>query len=245
MRFLEWLDEQGLELGTLTQPHLDQWLTTTSQPDLIRPFITWARRHHLVTDLTMAPKPRTQPEAFLDDEQRWEQLNRCVTDDTMPLDVRVTGALILLFGLPTARILHLTADNLRRNGDDTYLVLDQHPLLLPPRLGKLLLTMADQARNPSAIARRHNPHRFLFPGRVPGQPIVANTYGRRLAPYGIRPRESRNTALLTLAEDLPAVVIADFLGLHINTAVGWVRLAKRDWSTYLAARAEHQTQQRP
>jgi hypothetical protein len=36
---------------------------------------------------------------------------------------------------------------------------------------------------------------------------------------------------------LPASVLADLLGIHINTAVRWAHRAKRDWTSYLAARA--------
>ncbi|GAA5768853.1 hypothetical protein [Streptosporangium roseum] len=44
--------------------------------------------------------------------------------------------------------------------------------------------------------------------------------------------------LVALVDDIPAPILADILGLHINTAVRWANIAKRDWSAYLAARAE-------
>ncbi|WP_328399852.1 hypothetical protein [Nocardia sp. NBC_00403] len=70
---------------------------------------------------------------------------------------------------------------------------------------------------------------LLFPG-------FRGTFGTRLNQHGITPHASRNTALLTLATELPAAVLADLLGLHPGTAVRWVRIAKRDWHTYLAER---------
>jgi hypothetical protein len=33
-----------------------------------------------------------------------------------------------------------------------------------------------------------------------------------------------------------AAVLADFLGIHVNTAVRWVDYARQDWTAYLAAR---------
>jgi hypothetical protein len=45
---------------------------------------------------------------------------------------------------------------------------------------------------------------------------------------------------MALAADLPAAIIADLLGMHINTAIRWVRYAGRDWADYLAARAAEQ-----
>lgn len=53
---------------------------------------------------------------------------------------------------------------------------------------------------------------------------------------GIFVRAARNTALCTLAEDLPAPILADLLGMHITTAVRWTKLVKRDWTHYLAER---------
>jgi hypothetical protein len=53
--------------------------------------------------------------------------------------------------------------------------------------------------------------------------------------YSARP--ARNGALAALASDLPAAILADLLGLHVNTAVRWVTYARRDWTDYLAARA--------
>ncbi len=41
---------------------------------------------------------------------------------------------------------------------------------------------------------------------------------------------------VALAADLPAAILADLLGLHVNTAVRWVTYARRDWTGYLAAR---------
>jgi hypothetical protein len=45
---------------------------------------------------------------------------------------------------------------------------------------------------------------------------------------------------MAFAADLPAAIIADLLGMHINTAIRWVRYAGRDWADCLAARAAEQ-----
>jgi hypothetical protein len=49
-------------------------------------------------------------------------------------------------------------------------------------------------------------------------------------------RGGRNTALISLAGDLPAPVLAGLLGLSITTGVRWTRYAKRDWENCLADR---------
>jgi hypothetical protein len=48
--------------------------------------------------------------------------------------------------------------------------------------------------------------------------MAAGTLSRRLLDHGIDAGSTRNTALLTLAADLPAPVLADLLGLHVDTA---------------------------
>lgn len=78
--------------------------------------------------------------------------------------------------------------------------------------------------------------RWLFPGRIPGQPLDLHSLNNQLNRRGISARPARNGALAALASDLPAAVLADFLGIHVNTAVRWVTYARRDWTTYLAAR---------
>jgi hypothetical protein len=51
-------------------------------------------------------------------------------------------------------------------------------------------------------------------------------------------RASRNTALITLAADLPVKVLSDLLGINIATSVLSARQAARDWNGYVAALPE-------
>jgi hypothetical protein len=108
-------------------------------------------------------------------------------------------------------------------------------LRLPPRLGAIMGELAD--RPPTRLMIHHGPDapRWLFPGRVPGQPIDNHSLTNRLNRHGISARPARNGALMALAADLPAAIIADLLGMHINTAIRWVKYAGRDWADYLAA----------
>ena len=118
------------------------------------------------------------------------------------------------------------------------ITIDQHPVLLPPRLAELLHAAA-QAQSPSALGRSLPRTGWLFPGsKIPGRHMAPSTLSRRLLHRGIEARSTRNTALLALAADLPAPVLADLLGLHVSTASRWATYARRDWSAYLAARAE-------
>jgi hypothetical protein len=84
---------------------------------------------------------------------------------------------------------------------------------------------------------------WLFPGHMPGRPITPSTLGERLRAIGIYAQPGRRAALLDLAAQMPAAVLADALGLHQTTAAKWMHQAGGDWSRYAAdlARRPHQT----
>ncbi|WP_186581987.1 MULTISPECIES: hypothetical protein [unclassified Streptomyces] len=49
-----------------------------------------------------------QPSVLIEDDERLQQLRRCVQDETTPLAARVVGSLVLLLGLQISKILRLT-----------------------------------------------------------------------------------------------------------------------------------------
>ncbi|MGH3300527.1 MAG: hypothetical protein ACRDOK_02395 [Streptosporangiaceae bacterium] len=51
---------------------------------------------------------------------------------------------------------------------------------------------------------------------------------------GIYAQTGRRAALLSLAAQLPAAVLADLLGIHQTTAARWMHEAGGDWSSYAA-----------
>ena len=71
-------------------------------------------------------------------------------------------------------------------------------------------------------------------GGLPGKPITAARLGSRLRALGVRAQTGRRAAMLDLAGQLPAAVLADLLGLAPATAVKWMRQAGGDWSRYAA-----------
>lgn len=234
---LAWLDEHDLSLADLTQDHVDTWLAAGNTPRyLIRYFLNWTSARGLTRTLTVPTLPRRQPADLLDEQARQNLLRQCLTDDTMPVDVRAAGALTLLFGLPAERLRHLTANQLDHRDGDTYLTVGTHPLLLPPRLADLLRSLADRPHPRPLLAHRQQGPPWLFPGMVPGQPIAGRAFTARLVRNGIPVRTARNGATAALAADLPAAILADLLGMHIHTAVRWVTYTRRDWTDYLAAR---------
>jgi ribosomal protein L40E len=238
LEFLAWADQQGIVLADLGQDDVDRSLgeEQTQRRYQVSYFLGWAADRGFSRRLTVPPIQRTEPADFLDDDQRWQLLQHCLTDGTLPIAVRAAGALVLLFGLQLQRIRHLTTGQVTEKDGRAYLTAGHHPVLLPPRLGALLRELADQP--PPRLMISHGPDapRWLFPGHVPGQPINLRSLTTQLNSHGISARPARNGALVALATDLPAAILADFLGLHVNTAVRWVAYARSDWTSYLAAR---------
>lgn len=116
-----------------------------------------------------------------------------------------------------------------------HLRLGQTPVLLPPALALLIDEQLQQpARAPFGSIT--NGTRWLFPSPHPGRHVEPKTLYMRLATIGITVRPGRRAALMALAQDLPAAVLARLVGLHVTTAAAWSRELKRDWSAYLSTR---------
>jgi hypothetical protein len=244
LELLEWIDSQGLSLHTLRQDDIDRWLdeATTQRRNAARYFIKWTNQRRLTGNLVVPDVPWQHPAEFIDEDDRWQLLRRCLTDEAMPIDIRAAGALTLLFGPRGERIRNLTADQIIDEEQNTYLALSEHPLLLPPRLAGLLRRLANEPPPRLTVPHGLTDPRWLFAGRVPGQPIGNSALSRRLNRYCITIRTARNGALAALAMDLPAAVLADLLDIHLHTAIRWVKHARRDWADYLAARAAEQAE---
>ena len=91
---------------------------------------------------------------------------------------------------------------------------------------------SDQLCGPDAAIGDPGASPWLFPGGQPGQPISAYQLAGRLRQLGIRSGQSRSAALFQLATDLPAVILARLLGIHITVAAAWQRAAAGDWAGY-------------
>lgn len=232
--FLRWLEKQGQDLGTAGQADLDQWLNEGSTVRRrLHDFIAWTNQCGLTRDLEIAWLPEGEPVNYLDDTHHLELLERCINDGELPTDVRCAGAILLLYGLHVSRIVELTSDDFEHRNGNSYIRLAKQPVIIPPALAALITAQAAAPSRPAGV----DTPAWLFPGRRAGRPCASKTLTQRLRDHGIHARAARNTAVLALAEDLPAAVLSTVLGIHINTAVDWTRHASRDWTAYVAARA--------
>jgi hypothetical protein len=98
---LSWLHHRGLTIADIAQAYLDQWMIEGSirRRGCIRAFVTWTAARKISPELVVARQRDDTPSRFTADDEHVELLRRCLTgENEMPLEVKVAGALILLYG---------------------------------------------------------------------------------------------------------------------------------------------------
>jgi hypothetical protein len=147
---------------------------------------------------------------------------------------------VSLYAQPVNRIAQLTRAHLHLRDGQVHLRLGRDQVHLPEPLGGLLASLP--VHPPVGMAGHLTPPappaaEWLLPGRQPDRPIHPQQLRARLGTLGLRARPTRTAALLQLAAEVPAKVLADLLGISPKTAVGWVTAAGGNWSGYAAARS--------
>ncbi|WKN60290.1 hypothetical protein HJ581_0041785 [Rhodococcus opacus] len=138
INFLSWLADAGSSIGTLAQHHVDTYFATgPSNARALGTFLAWMQARRLITGIEIPREKDGLPQRFQDYEDHAEQLRRCLTDDELPLEVRIVGALIRLYAMRVTRIVELTCDRFHRDDTHAYLVIEQNAVVLPPSLAAL------------------------------------------------------------------------------------------------------------
>ncbi len=239
---LDWLDTRGLTLATCTQGDLDQWLAGhSSYKARSANFVRWAVARRHASRLTAPASRWTGPAGPLDQDRRWADARRLLHNDAYPVADRFAGLLILLYAQKLNVITALTTQHVLHQDGRTLLRLGSRPIVLPAPLDALAGALVAGRKAPGT-SLLDVPSSWLFPGRRPGSPLTEDALAQRLHALGISPRQSRNTALFTLAADVPAAILAKTLGIHIKAAIQWQKISAGDWATYAAdisGRLEH------
>ena len=231
---LEELGIRGCALADARQADLDAWLTSDQachRRDAGH-FVRWARQHKL-TSLEFPATRWHGPTRTIDTEARWAQARWLLHDHTVNTINRVAGLLVLLYAQTPAAISRLTLEHVQTAGHAVHLRLGREPVALPEPLAGLIIDLLARRRGHAALGDQGTSP-WLFPGGRPGQPISAYQLAERLRQLGLRPAQSRTTALFGLAAELPAAVLARLLGIHIKVAVEWQHASAGDWTTYAA-----------
>jgi len=220
--------------GFPSQPaDIESWLVChgPSAPE-VGDFIDWAADRQLIGRLVIPGRVRRQVTP-LDDDTRWALVDRLLHDEDFDLGDRVAGCLVLPYGQQLSRIVTLTREQVTSREGIVRLRLGRTEIQVPEPLGEMLTRLATHGRpRPGLTSPRDGA--WLFTGLHPGRPLSASQLGARLRRLGIGTMKGRRGAMMHLARQLPASVLADLLNLHATTACRWVDAAGGDWNNYAA-----------
>jgi hypothetical protein len=232
--FLDWLHQRNIALSECSQPDVERWLAGPPLRREARHFLTWTARRGLAAKLTIRVIPE-HPGDALDAEDRWTIVRRLLHDDQLDLTDRVAGSFLLLYAQPLSRIAIITRDQVTLHHDGAVsMCFAAHRLDLPEPLAGLVAALATGTRHGHVGIGAPATTPRLLRGHLPGRPITPARLGERLVVFGIDARAARRAALLQLAAELPAPVLAGSLGIATTTAVDWVKAAGGDWAKYAA-----------
>jgi hypothetical protein len=228
---IDWLADRGMTLASCRQAEIDTWLAGT-RPDryLARSFARWAIARGLMPKLEFPSSRRTAPTLPVIDHDRNELARRLLHDPGITTRDRVAGSLIVLFAQPLSRVARLAIQDITLDQDTVSIRLGTSPITVPEPLAGHLRTLVDD-RSCRAAARLEEYH-WLFPGNVAGRAIDEQVLSHRLKRIGVESAAARRAALLALAGEIPAALLADLIGIHIATATQWAQIAGRPWSHY-------------
>ena len=234
IELLDWLAQRGLTLRTADQGHLDTWLAAegATRRGNAGNFIRWAAAQR-ITRLDLPAVRWNGPSLSIDTDKRWAQARWLLRDDSIEVADRVAGLLVLLYAQKVAAISQLTLQHIEHGDRGVSIRLGQRPLGLPEPLAALVLELVSSRQGHAALGDPGTSP-WLFPGGQPARPLSASRLSERLRALGIHAIAARSAALMQLATELPAAVIARMLGIHIKVAVEWQRAASGDWTEYAA-----------
>ena len=229
--FLAWIKGQGQTLAACRQSLIDLWLTSEDHqgPYAARPFVRWAVRGKFAAGISIPARPRRTFQRPLDASERWAAARRLLSDDSIETRDRVAGLMILLYGQFPARTCRLTVDHVTHDENGVALRLEKVPLKLPPPMDRLVLQLADIARDHERTEMSNESNApWLFPSlQMPGRPMTSKQLARRLRGIGLPPEPGRCAALLDLCSQIPPAVLQRLLGISPSAAERWAAGATR------------------
>jgi hypothetical protein len=153
------------------------------------------------------------------------------------LAYRVAGILLLVYAQPLTRIAALQTTAVFAVDGDTRILLGQEPIPLPRLFADMLhrhLANRPNLRTAGGVAVSP----WLFPG-APGRHLAAQTIMKRLRSLGINLLGARNTAVQSLAVEVPPPLVAELLGYGYHVTQRHAEIAAQPWARYVTAADAH------
>ncbi len=155
---------------------------------------------------------------------------RLLHDSSLDPADRVVGALVVIYAQRLSNIVRLTRSDVVERDGGVFVRLGKEHVRMPEPLGTLLRELP--WRRQIGIGGKLHTTEWLFPGRQAGRHQHPDYLRVRLSALGIDCRAQRRAALLQLASQVPASVLADMLNLAPSTTAKWVDWAGGNWTDY-------------
>lgn len=235
IEFLAFVRAHGRTLSDCTQADVDLWLAGPPARRHVHDFVVWARRHHLCGPIDVPVRPQAWPTREMTGAELRAVVARLLADDGLRVAERVAGLFVACYGQTPARLVRLTIDHVSIGAETVSVRFGRDDIVLPPAVAAVVVELIGSRRGRAATEPQAT-SRWLFPGALPGRPLASETLRKRLHRAGVPSLKVRSAALLDLAADVPASILADLVGLDPGTATRWTRAAGGDWAGYVATR---------
>lgn len=218
---LAWTEERGVPLSDLEQSHVDIWAMTGLERHRANGFLRWAHRNKLSRSLGLVrPRPAAPLLGGLTDSERAGLLTRVFADPEISPGTKLAAALISLYGIRPHRIVQIELSQLSTRDGLAVIRLGEEELHLPEELN-LVADAVASARATHRLLHTVTDAKWLYPGERSGYPLNASSLFRRLRKINFPTTDARRGAMISLAAEVPPVVLARLTGIRIQTAIVW------------------------
>ncbi|BBE24527.1 hypothetical protein MN0502_34100 (plasmid) [Arthrobacter sp. MN05-02] len=229
--FLTHLHEHGTTLQDVTQTDVDRYLGQASTTgNRLGGFVAWARRAGIAPALATPRKGPLTPRAAMSEAQRWAHVDRLLGDTALDTTVRLVGLFVLVFAQSLTSCARLKLADVTLTASATTIRFAAAPVKLPPSIAQILRCHLEQP----AVRAIYRPAAdvWLFDGLMPNTHITESNLGRMLKDIGIAPRPAKEAAARQLSSTMPARIVADTIGISLNTASRWAQESGATWRHY-------------
>lgn len=244
LELLAWAREHGRILSTLTQADVDRFRATGhGERHRVKAFLTWAHRNGLAARLQITKEQSSG--LFLAGSsvsERYKLLNHILSPAfQVPPATRLAASLVLLYGVRPHQITELRLHDVIRQGQSIRIRFGAEPLLLPANIAELASEVCRERRATRMISSAEDAE-WLLPGSRAGYPLSPAALRKRLGLIGVKPAQARTGAMVSLAQELPPVILARLTGLSTSSAIKWAEAVAASNARYaaLVANPEHE-----
>ncbi|MBP2380525.1 hypothetical protein [Brachybacterium sacelli] len=228
--FLAWLDGQGVDLASLDQGTVDHFFAHHRSQVAVITFLKWAIQQQLTAPITPPRRQQARPAPSVQEDTIWHKVDELLDDESIPPGSRIIGLLVLVFAQRISDCVRLRRSAVSEDGATTSIIFGRTPLTLPDPIAGLLRRYIRELDRDRPFVRG-GPD-WLFPGTTPHLHVSEAIVALHLAPHKIHARRSQHARIDQLVQTVPASVVADTLGINVNTAIRHAARTNARWGDY-------------